>query len=222
MSYRAESHATIAFACAFLLSAGVCYPKTVNAQTTKTESSYSEPLPAGAATMAKQMVPAEANLDKDLDARKAQTGQQFRAKITDTVHLKNGTELPRGTTLVGKITKDEMDHNGQSMLAVDFTKAQLKDGKTIPIEATIIGVGAPSSSNYYDFSAAGAPPVPWNGTSLQVDDIGMISGMDLHSRIGGENSGTFVSKKSDMKLTAGTQLSLAIGAQGASNMGGGI
>jgi hypothetical protein len=220
MSHRALPCASVAFACAFLLSAGAGHARSANAQTAQPQSSYNEPVPAAAASMAAQMVPAQAVLDKNIDARKAQMGEQFRLTLTSRVQLKNGTELPRGTELVGKITKDQMQEGGESMLAVEFTQAQLKDGKAVPIEATIVSVSEPSTSNYYNFSAAGAPPEEWNGAALQVDDVGVLSGIDLHSRIGGENSATFVSKKSDMKLVARTQFSLAIGAQAAGGAGG--
>lgn len=46
---------------------------------------------------------------------------------------------------------------------------------------------------------------------LQIDEIGALSGVDLHSRIASKNSGVFVStKKDDMKLSAGSEFALAI------------
>jgi hypothetical protein len=163
---------------------------------------------------AKQLVPAEAELTRTLDARKDQAGSTFEARLRGTVHLKDGTELPRGTLLMGKVATDDMRNNGVSQLSLFFTDAKLKDGKTVPIEATIVGITDPAGSE----NGPGAnEPTPWDGTSVQYDDVGVLSHVDLHSRIGGANSGTLVaSDKSDMKLRIGCRLSLAIGENGAS------
>jgi hypothetical protein len=172
-----------------------------------------------ASSVAAQFVPAQAVLEKDLDARKTQAGQQFRATLTSATRLKNGMELPRGTELVGTVATDNTDSNGGSTLALQFTQAQLKGGKTIPIEATIVGVAPPADSTSWDGTAGQAPPDPWNGSALQVDQIGVLHHVDLHSRIAGENSGVFVSKKKeDMKFAAKSQIALAIGAPGTEGM----
>ncbi|HUB52040.1 MAG TPA: hypothetical protein VL986_07830 [Terracidiphilus sp.] len=161
------------------------------------------------------MVPAEAELTKTVDARKDQPGTAFEARLRGTVHLKDGTTLPHGTLLVGQVATDQMRNNGVSQLALRFTEAKLKDGKTIPIVATIVGITGPPSGvdNGYGYDA----PVPWDSKSLRYDDVGIMSHVDLHSRIGGVNSGTLVATdKSDMKLRLGSRMSLAIGEKGAS------
>jgi hypothetical protein len=169
-----------------------------------------------------QMVPAAAVLAQDLDTKKLQPGEQFKATLSDTVHLKNGVELPRGTELEGTVAKEGTPDGAKTALALRFTQANVKGGKAIPIEATIVGV-APPYDNLSVSSNEEAPPTPWNGQSRQIDVNGVLSGVDLHSRIGGEDSGVFVSPtKSSMKLTARTQMALAICAQGASMANGGL
>jgi hypothetical protein len=140
------------------------------------------------------------------------------------VHLKDGSELPRGTALVGTVAADNMQQYGaKSILALRFTQAQLKDGKTIPIQATIVGVAPPMTTDSWDQGAGEAVPDPWNGSALQIDVVGVLSGVDLHSRIDGRNSGVFVStKKDDMKLAAQSQMSLALTAGSGSTAKGGI
>jgi hypothetical protein len=197
-------------------------PGTALAKTSETNPAGSDADSTAAASVAAQMVPAAAVLDRGLDAKKTQAGQQFRATLTGTVHLKDGTELPHGTVLVGTIAADKMDGGGLT-LALKFTQAELKGGKTIPIAATIVGIAPPSDSSSWDGSAGQAPPDPWNGSALQVDDVGVMKDVDLHSRIAGENSGVFVStKKENVKFAARSQLSLAIGTQSQAGMNGGI
>ncbi len=194
-------------------------PKSVIAQSADFNNNAS---PA-AEQQAAQMVPAEAVLAQDINAKKIQPGQQFQAKLTDTVHLKNGMELPKGTDLVGTIEADNMKAGGTSTLALRFTKADLKGGKVVPIDATIVGIAPPQYGSAWDGTDGVAPPTPWNGKSLQVDEIGAISGFDLHSRIAGQNSGELVStNKVNVKLANQTQFSLAIGLQSTSAMNGGV
>jgi hypothetical protein len=163
---------------------------------------------------AQKMVPAEAVLRKTLDARKLQAGEQFDAILNGKVKLKDGQELPHGTVLVGTIATDNMQQAGDSRLALRFTQARLKDGKSIPIEATIIGI-SPASS----FDTTGNPDTDgsgalWTPQTLRVDQVGAIRGVDLHSRIDGNNSGVFVAaNKHDVKLSEGSRLALAIAAK---------
>lgn len=167
---------------------------------------------AAAQQEAAQMVSGQVHLAKTLDARSAQPGQPFEAIVDGTIHLKNGTELPHGTVLVGNIATDDTHSSGASKLALRFTEAKLKDGKTVPIEATIAAVAGPAN-NDSGYVGVDAPPA-WTGTSLVIDEQGALGGVDLHSRVAGANSGVFVSTRKDVKLSAGSQLSLAIAARG--------
>ena len=85
------------------------------------------------------MKPASALLVKTLDASKDQSGETVDAKLAGKVTLTNGTELPKGTMLLGKVTADDMQQQGMSKLALRFDQARLKDGTTVPIRATIVG-----------------------------------------------------------------------------------
>jgi hypothetical protein len=174
------------------------------------QSSPSAAVDPAAHSEAAQMVSANASLLHDLDAKKDHTGSEVRAKLDNTVHLPGGTELHSGTILIGHLVQDDMQTQGSSKLAFDFTQAQLKDGKTVPITATIVGV-SPGSEGNIGFLVE--PGEKWANGPLQIDQVGVLSGIDLHSRIGGENSGVLVSsKKSDVKLREGSNFQLAIGA----------
>lgn len=170
--------------------------------------------PAGR-NRAMQMVPARVALMKDLDARKMKSGSQFQARLVGKVHLKNGQELPSGTMLMGTVVADSMQTSGVSRLALRFTSAKLKNGDVIPIKATIVGIAAPEPMNSegYDVAAGDQASNNWSDNLLQFDVIGAVSGVDMHSKIASDDSGTFVStKKHDVKLDAGTEIALAVGA----------
>jgi len=73
-------------------------------------------------------------LEKIVHPKKAKVGDEVVARMTDSTKLKDGTELPKGTKIVGKVTEVKMkaDNEGPSKLGLLFDKAQLKDGKEIP------------------------------------------------------------------------------------------
>lgn len=188
-----------------------------NAYAQSSQDSQNTNAPLRGTREAMRMVPARAALKQTLNADKTQPGYQFRAVLSKKVQLENGPELPAGTVLVGRIVTDDMNVAGTSKLALRFTQADLKDGQVVPIKATIVGVFPPESSNAQGYPVAAGDQVPnsWNDGTLAVDQIGVMSGVDLHSKIASRNSGVFVStKKDDVKLSAGTEIALAIAARG--------
>lgn len=190
------------------------------AKASSSDSTFSETIPRAIAQHeAAQMVPAEAVLAQEINAKKMKPGEQFRAKLSDKVELKDGVELPKGTELIGTVATDSMEPSGTSTLALRFTKADLKSGKMIPIDATIMGIAAPEYGAGWDGGGNGvAAPDAWNGKTLQLDQEGALSGVDLHSRIAGKESGVFIStKKDNMKLRNLSQISLAIAPESSRN-----
>jgi hypothetical protein len=170
---------------------------------------------------AAQMVPARAYLTHKLDAKDAKPGTQFTADLSQSIVLRNGTELPRGTKLIGTVATDDLNMQGASKLALSITEAQLKDGKTIPVEATIVGVYGPESETAQGYTVAPGDEEAndWTQNILSIDEMDAMSGVDLHSRIATRNSGVFVSKKKDIKLSAGSELALAIAEGGNDQQG---
>ena len=162
---------------------------------------------------AQRMVPANADLLNTLNSKDLHDGSTFNVKLSQTVKLDDGTRLPSGTMLLGRVATDDMQTQGTSKLAIRLTQAQLKNGKVIPIKATIVGVASPESidSEGYPESAGNQVPNSWNNGTLQVDQVNAVKGFDLHSSINSGNSGVFVSKtKDNVKLDKGTELELAI------------
>lgn len=201
---------SMAVACLAFLTPQLVRAQSADAQAMNNSSAMSPINNTAAQQMASQMVPADAHLVKSLDAKKVQPGMPFEAVVDGTVHLKDGTELPHGTVLVGDVATDQMETSGVSHLALRFTEAKLKDGKTLPIQAMIVGVAGPANGGGYDAGEGVNAPPAWNGQTFQIDEIGAMHHVDLHSRIVGQNSGVFVSTKDNVKLAAGSQLSLAI------------
>jgi len=190
------------------------YENTAPVTTSNTPWQSDDANSSQAASEAARMVPAQAQLAQNLDSKNLQPGEQFKAVLKGKIHLKDGVELPRGTALIGTVATETAPSGVKSELALRFTQADLKNGKTIPIEATIVGVTPPATQD--DAQAEmlyNAPPDSWDGRTVSFDVNNALSGIDLHSRIAGQDSGDFVSTKSHLKLGARTQIALAIGPQ---------
>lgn len=162
------------------------------------------------------MVPATADLMRPLDAKKDTAGAPVQVRLRHKVTLKNGTELPSRTILVGQVAPDDMRQQGAVKLAIRFTEARLENGTTVPIKATIVGFFGPRSDQSDAYSELGwggeENPNTWTDATLQVDQIDAASGTDLHSKISSADSGVFVStKKDDIKLKRDSEIQLAIG-----------
>ena len=159
------------------------------------------------ANQAAQMVPAVATLPHTLDADKDHLDSTFQAELDHKITLSDGTVLPSHTVLSGKITRDDMQAAGKSEFALRIDQAQLKNGKTVPIKATIVDIARPTS-NTDEYAVTN----DWTNQTLSVEQLNVVSGVDLHSEIAGNDSAVFVStKKHDVKVPAGSELKLAIG-----------
>jgi hypothetical protein len=161
---------------------------------------------------AMRMVPAQGALLDSINSGKIGSGNEFKVRLAGKVRLSNGTELPSGTVLVGTVTKNNQQVN-ESQLTLRFTQANLKDGRVVPIKATIVGVARPETSGFegYSVSPGNQSPNDWTDQILKVEQINVASHVDLHSEIASEDSGVFVSTGNhDFKVAEGTEIKLAI------------
>jgi hypothetical protein len=115
-----------------------------------------------------------ATLNSSIDSKKAKPGEQITAHTMEAVKSTDGrTILPKGTKLIGHVTKASARSNGQgeSMLAIQFDKAVLKGGQEVPLNNVVIqAVAAPAreTSSYggYDAQPTTAPGAPSNNPSM--------------------------------------------------------
>jgi hypothetical protein len=172
---------------------------------------------------AQHMVPAQASLTHALDSNSIHTGDQFRATLNGNVHLDSGVTLHRGDALLGNVADDDTNTAGKSHLAVRFTEAVLKNGQKIPVKATIVALYTPGNFTSDDDIQPDHTPNSWNDGTLSIDQEGVMKDVDLHSQIASQNSGVFVStRKSDVKIPAGSEIALAIAALPANSTTSGL
>ena len=109
-------------------------------------------------------------LEKIVHPKKAKVGDEVVARMTAATKLKDGTDLPKGTHIIGKVTEVKMkaDKEGPSKLGLLFDKAQLKDGKEIPITMALVSV-APR------WEQGGVDPVAAENTGSSAGRVGQMS-----------------------------------------------
>ena len=80
-----------------------------------------------------------AQLTQTIDSKKAKTGETVTAQTTDAVKSDGKVIIPKGTKLVGHVTRASARSKGDadSALAIQFDRAVLKDGHEVPLQVTI-------------------------------------------------------------------------------------
>jgi len=172
-----------------------------------------------------QLVGVNARLDHAVDTNSATQGQAVEAKLDGSVTTDQGTKLQKGTELTGTVTAIEKSANGgASSLTLSFTTAKTKDGKEIPVKVTLLSAFPASAENAaaYGLGEVGSAPRHVKSDEKIDQESGMLNNISLHSRVQGENSGTFMKKDGDLKLNAGTYLQVGIASMNANtaNSGG--
>jgi len=80
-----------------------------------------------------------AELSQSVDSKKAKAGDPITAHSTEAVKTDGQVVIPKGTKLVGHVTRASARSKGDadSVLAVQFDRAILKDGREMPLQATV-------------------------------------------------------------------------------------
>ena len=119
----------------------------------------------------------QTDLSGSLDTKKAAVGQQVTVTTRQETRLADGTELPKGTKLVGHITQvqaQDAEHVG-AMVAVLFDHAELKGGQVVQVRSVIQGV---------------APVKPMAAPDMAGPGYGSMGGGMSGTQRGGMGSGS--------------------------------
>ena len=114
----------------------------VQANGTATSGEQSTSLAAGTVV--------NAELNQALDSKKAKEGDAVTARTTEAVKSGGKVLIPKGSKLVGHVTRATARAKGDadSALAVQFDRAILKDGQALPLQVTIqaLASGEPTAA----------------------------------------------------------------------------
>src|SRR5208282_1147601 len=126
------------------------------------------PAPSAPANTPTRLAPGSilpVQLTKSIDAKKAKTGDEVVAKVTQDLRTNAGAIiLPKDTKIVGHITDVQARSKEQkeSQLAIVFDQAVMKSGEAMRMPMTIQAIIAPRNSGN---SASGNPCMEPGGTS---------------------------------------------------------
>jgi len=149
-----------------------------------------------------QLMSSTAELSQTLDTKTATQGQIVSARLTNTVQTPEGMKLPKGTELLGHVDQVQAAHNNSDAnVTLTFDKARLKDGKEVPVKATLMEINSPGTI---------ARPEGKVASDGKFDQATSTPGETLHSEVPANTSGTLVRKDKDIRLVKGTELLIAV------------
>jgi type IV secretory pathway VirB10-like protein len=121
-------------------------------------------------------------LERTLSSRTSRVGESFRARVTSPVHARGVVAIPRGSEVVGVVTRagGTRKIGGQQVLGVRFTSLVLPHGPTVPIRASFSEAGrnkAGRDTAIIGGSAAGGAIVGHNVGGGNRDHRTVIGGL---------------------------------------------
>ncbi len=159
------------------------------------------------------LVGATVRLDHALSTKNARQGQMVEAKLNSSVRTPDGVDLPKGTELVGRVDHVRASENGgPSALSLVFTKAEMKDGHTIPVKVTVVGAypSDEASLAVNGDQTMGSAPRHVNPQTRVDQEAGLLNHVSMHSAVASHNSARFEKKDGDFTLKAGTYFQVGI------------
>jgi hypothetical protein len=126
---------------------------------TQQSPSNTEPAPPNSSSMSPEaptapMSPVNGELVSKLDSKTAKNGDSVVVQTKTSVKTPDGTEIPKGSKLVGHVIAAQPSQPGQnSQLALQFDRVELKGGKTMPVHSQIQSISPPGGAT----SATGYP-----------------------------------------------------------------
>jgi hypothetical protein len=115
-----------------------------------------------------------------VDTKNAIVGQEVSAKTLAEVRLADGTELPRGTRLVGHVIQVRAGgpELGSGILTLTFDRAEVKPGQSVPVRSVIRAVAPHSAATEANRAMMGEPPTTMStmGPSVNTTGLGSAGG----------------------------------------------
>jgi hypothetical protein len=163
-----------------------------------------------------------------LDSKSAKMGDPLTAKALGAAKLADGTEIPKGSRLIGKVVAVQSKDAGAgtSTLAVRFDQVELKGGGTHPVWGLIVGIGPSADSQAglgYDSvlgrggpgSSPGLDPHDGAGTQVNRDDAKLpygssLEGVGLGKHMGADGASILRGFHKDILLDSDVVFKLAV------------
>jgi hypothetical protein len=166
-------------------------------------------------------------LTSKVDSKKSKVGDTVTAKTLNPLQLTDGTTLPTGTKLVGKVTQVQAKSSGTATVGIVFTEVDKKGGAPMPVHGLLAAVAPeaslsdsggstndlPMGSGGNKGQAAGVMGTAINGKTAEQPSIqpgSTIKGVVLNTTPSADGSSVLQSTEKDFKLDSGTRLEIGL------------
>jgi hypothetical protein len=144
--------------------------------------------PATAPTQSDALVMV-AKIDNKLSTKNAKVGDVLSAKILKSWKLTDGTTIPKGSRITGKVSlvKSKKDGDGTAMLSFRLDTIEVKGGAPIPVHGVVVAIGpsmAPKDGLGAN-SVLGRSSGVSNDTSSTGRGVGSTPGLNPNAGLGG-------------------------------------
>ena len=114
-----------------------------NPQATPPDATAAADTSAVPAAPLAELRPVSSELVSKLDTKTAKTGDDVVVQTKASVKTADGTEIPKGSKLVGHVVAVQSSASGQnSQVALKLDHAELSGGQSLPIQSQIQSIGA--------------------------------------------------------------------------------
>jgi hypothetical protein len=176
--------------------------------------------------LAKQAVLSE--LMTSVDSKKSKAGDRITAKTMNPLKLNDGTVLPKGTVLLGKVMQAQSKSSGGATLAILFDQVEMKGTDPMVVRGVIAAVApAPNladggaSTNDLPLGSGGdnkGAMASLTGTGFSGDSAPLppiqagssIKGIFLSPAPAADGSSVLMATGKEIKLEKGTRLEIGL------------
>lgn len=124
-----------------------------------------------------ELKPVKAELVSSLDTKTSKAGDSIVVQTKADVKTADGTQIPKGTKLVGRVVGAQASTAGAtSQIAVQFDHAELAGGQTLPIQSQIQSIGDAAAAASADSSSTNSQPMHGSGATAPSAPVDSASG----------------------------------------------
>ena len=117
--------------------------------------------------------PVNAELVSKLDSKTAKTGDNVVAQTTSSVKTADGTEIPKGSKLMGHVIAAQPSASGaNSQVALLFDHVEIKGGQSLAVHSQIQSISPSGGAESADAASGGAMSAPQTGSSANPSATG--------------------------------------------------
>lgn len=163
-----------------------------------------------------------------VDSKKSQPGEAVSARTLNPLNLDDGTVLPKGTVLLGRVTQAHAKSSGGAMVSMVFDQVERKGADPMPVHGLIVAVAAApnlsdggASTNDLPLGSGGDSKgaiAAMTGTSIGNSDYllppiqpgSAIKGLFLNPVPAADGSSVLQASDKEIRLEKGTRLEIGL------------